>query len=373
MKNFLILTLAITIFSCGNEKVNEPIAVEMNVKTITLNDKQIKNAGIETGVPEEKELSSVLTVNGKIDVPPQNLVSISVPMGGYLKSSHLLPGMKVRKGEVIAIIEDAQYIQLQQDYLSALAKFNFIEKDQNRQKELNDAQANSNKVFQQSESEYKIQKITVNSLYQKLKLTGIDPERLDENSISRSIKIYAPITGYVSAVNANIGKYLNPSDVLFELVNPDDIHLALTVFEKDVDKISIGQKVIAYNNQHPENKYEGEIILIGQNLSHEGSVEVHCHFEKYDPSLIPGMFMNADINTKTSNSLVLPEAAVVTYEGKQYVFVSKSHNTYEMLEIKTGVSENGFIEMPTLLNSNKVIVLKGAYPLLMALKNSSEE
>ena len=72
-----------------------------------------------------KEISSILKLNGIVDVPPQNMVSISVPLGGYLRSTSLLPGMHVRKGDVIAVMEDQQYIQLQQDYLTAKAKIGF--------------------------------------------------------------------------------------------------------------------------------------------------------------------------------------------------------------------------------------------------------
>lgn len=90
----------------------------------------------------------MLKVTGKIDVPPQNMVSVSVALGGYLKWTNLLPGMRIKKGDLLAIMEDQQYIQLQEEYLTAKAKLNFAEKDYNRQKELNQIKANSDKIFQ---------------------------------------------------------------------------------------------------------------------------------------------------------------------------------------------------------------------------------
>jgi cobalt-zinc-cadmium efflux system membrane fusion protein len=136
------------------------------------------------------------------------MVSISVPLGGYLKSTKLLPGMKVKKGEVIANIEDQQYIQLQQDYLTAKSKLSYIEKEYQRQKELNQSKASSDKVFQETETTYQGQKILVKSLSEKLRLISINPDKLDENNLSRSINLYAPIDGFVSTVNVNIGKYV---------------------------------------------------------------------------------------------------------------------------------------------------------------------
>lgn len=376
MKNIiLIISLVALLSACSNSKQETAVEEKSSSgNTISLNEKQLASAGIETKAGEKKNVSSVLKVNGKIEVPPQNIVSISIPLGGYLKSTHLLPGTKIKKGEVIAVIEDPQYIQIQQDYLTSVARLGFLEKEYSRQKDLNQSKAASDKILQQTESEYKAQKIAVKSLYEKLKLIGVSPEGLDENSISRSINVYAPIDGYVSKVNVNIGKYVNPADVIFELINPTDIHLGLTVFEKDVNKLFIGQKLVAFTNNEPNKKHEGEIILISQDLSPERSVMVHCHFKDYDKTLLPGMYMNAEVQVLTNNAFVINEEAIINFENKNYVFTEVNKGAYEMQEVQIGFIENGFAEI---LNgetlNNQPIVVKGAYSLLMSLKNKAEE
>ncbi len=376
MKNYIIL-IAITLFvvSCNNKETKESVTESSPQENIVeMNDAQLKNAGIALGKAEKRDISSLLKVNGVIDVPPQNMVSISVPLGGYLKSTKLLPGMHISKGEVIAMIEDQQYIQIQQEYLTAKANAVFTESEYNRQKELNQSKATSDKIFQKSEAEYKSQQILVKSLYEKLKLIGINPEGLNEGSISRSVNIYSPIDGYVSTVNVNIGKYVSPTDVLFNIVNPTDIHLALTVFEKDVNKLFNEQKVIAYTNNDFDKKYTASIILIGQDLSQERSVIVHCHFDKYDKTLLPGMYMNGEIEIKSNNGFVIPENAVVTFEGKQFVFVEKTKFKFELTEVKTGNTENGLLEISSndVDFNSKNIVIEGAYDLLMKMKNTEE-
>lgn len=356
----------------NNETKESPSAKKENEKTVRMSPDQLKNAGVEIGRAEQKNMSSVLKVNGRIDVPPQNIVSISIPLGGYLKSTKLLPGMHVTKGEIIAVMEDQQYIQIQQDFLIAKARFSFAEGEYNRQRELNQNKATSDKLFQQVEADFKSQKILIKSLYEKLKLIGINPDNLDENSLSRSINVYSPISGYVSKVNVNIGKYANPSDVLFEIVNPADIHLALTVFEKDINNLFVGQKVVTYANANPEKRYKCTIILIGRDLSTDRSAVVHCHFEQYDKSLIPGMFMNAEVEIQTKNVLTLPADAVVSFENKHFVFVAMSANEFEMTEVITGTSENGLVEITKGLVANQEYAVKGAYSLLMKMKNTEE-
>lgn len=377
MNKYIIIAIAfIFLTSCGSKKTETAAEEVANESTVELTDAQLKNSEIKTGKIEQRSISSLLKVNGKIEVPPQNMISVSVAMGGYLKSTKLLAGMHISKGEVIATMEDQQYIQLQQDYLTAKAHFNSIEKEFTRQKELNQSKASSDKVFENAQTEYLSQKIMIKSLSEKLQLIGVNPDNLNENTISKSINIYSPIDGFVSEVNMNIGKYATPTDVLFELVNPSDIHLQLTVFEKDLDKISIGQKLIAYNNTDPNKKYNCEIILIGKDVSPERTVHVQCHFDNYDKSLIPGMYMNAQVEVATNHAYVISNEGIVRFEGKQYVYVETESKKYEMIEVTTANSENGFTQI-TFSDSNdvasKTFVTKGAYTLLMKMKNAEEE
>ena len=377
MKYSIVIAAFIILLAACRQKEN---AVEATVKaseefSASLTPAQYKNAGIETGKIEQREISSILKVNGKIDVPPQNMVSISVPLGGYLKTTQLLPGIHVSKGQVIAVMQDQQYIQLQQDYLTAKASISFVENEYNRQRDLNKSQASSDKVFQQAEADFKRQRILITSLAAKLQLAGINVNKISETNVNSSINIYSPINGFVSKVNVNIGKYVSPTDVLFELINPLDIHLNLKVFEKSLDKLYIGQKLITYTNNHPEKKYSCKVILIGKDLNMEGNTEVHCHFEVYDKSLVPGTYMNAEIEVKNKLAFALPSDAIVRFEGKQFVYKVKGTNQFEMVEVTVGESENGFTEIVLMPDSelpSADFVIKGAYSILMMMKNKAE-
>ena len=164
------ILLSLVIACSSKTKETEVDTATVIEKVLTLTPEQLKNVDLEVALPESRTLSATLKVNGKIDVPPQNLVSISMQMGGYLKNTELLPGMFVKKNTIIATMEDQQYIQLQQEYLTTLAQLNYAEKEYQRQKNLNQSQASSDKVFQQAEAEFKNLKITKNALAQKLRL-----------------------------------------------------------------------------------------------------------------------------------------------------------------------------------------------------------
>jgi cobalt-zinc-cadmium efflux system membrane fusion protein len=219
---------------------------------ISVNDAQFKTAGIEIGTLGQEEISAKIKLSGMVDVPPQNLASVSAPSGGYVKYTKFMPGMHVNKGETLAILEDPQIVQLQQDYLLAKSNLSYARKDYTRQSDLNKSKAASDKVMQQAQTEAQNQNIMMRGMAEKLRTMGINPENLNAGNIRRSIAVSSPVSGYISSVNVKIGQYVSPTDRLFEVVNTDDVHLALSVFEKDLNKISVGQRVFAYTNQNPE-------------------------------------------------------------------------------------------------------------------------
>ena len=379
MKNIIIIVAA-ALLSAGCGK-NTPQTVEqtetpVNEARVRLNVEQLKNAGIFTGRAEHRRMASTLKVNGVIDVPPQNMISVSFPLGGYLKSTQLLPGMPVRKGQSIAVLEDQQFIQLQQDYLMGKTRLQYLEAELQRQQELNAGKAGSDKALQQAQADFSGQKIQVKALGEKMLLIGLNPQTLNEDNLSRSVRVLSPIDGFVSAVNVNIGKYVNPTDVLFELVNPRDLHLNLTVFEKDMPALRTGQRVLAYTNDRPDQAHPAKVSLIGRNVNEMRAVEVHCHFDRHDSALLPGMFMNATIEIIDQNALAVPESAVVRWENRHFVFVQKAPDDFELTEVDTGAGSDGYIQILPKGDVNldsAIVVLENAYALLMKMKNTAEE
>lgn len=376
MKNIISIIILLLFTTCGTKETNTPKQeiIENELDIIDLTEAQSESIQIEFGTLESKNISSVIKLNGHIQVPPQNLISVGMPLGGFLSHSKLMPGMRVSKGERIATMEDQQYIHLQQEFLNTKLKLKYAESEFKRQKDLNQSKATSDKIFEQTQMEFEQLKVALNALIEKLKLIHVNPASLTENNISKSIAIISPINGYVSKVNMNIGTYVNPTDIIFELINPSDYHLVLKVFEKDMNKISIGQQIIAYNNFNPEKKYFGNILLINKDITSDGASSILCNFQTKDKSLMHGMYMNADLETSAKPAYIISEDAVVTFESKNYLFVKLGKNQYQRLEALIGAQENGMVEiMNHELFNKKNIVLKGAYTLLMKMENKLDE
>lgn len=375
MKSLYIFLLTLILISCGADEKVKPVEKTEDMNSVELSDEQIKQAGIVVDSIAFRAINAELKVNGLVDVPPQNIVSVSFPLGGYLKNTQLLPGMRVRRGEVIGIMEDPSLVQLQQDYLMAEARLQYLQQDLQRQKLLNENKVSADKVLQQAESDFKAQNVLVRGFSEKLKLIGIQPASLTAESISRSVPIRSPINGFVSKVNVNIGKYVNPSDVLFELINPDDMHAALTVFEKDIALVHPDQKVYVTFVDEPDREYECEVLLVTRNVDGDRSALVHCHFEKQPDRLLPGMFLNARIVVNNVRSLAVPSESLVRFENQNYLLAAEPDNHFTLLPVQTGVEDNGWTEIkPTEnISTSTRIITKNPYPVLAMMKSEGGE
>ncbi|WOC51201.1 hemolysin D [Bergeyella porcorum] len=374
MKSIIaILTLGL-LFSCSNKE--NTTTEEVYTKTeneITLTALQKKNAGVVVENVHQQDISNKIILSGQIDTPPSDVASVSSLSGGMVQTMRFLPGDYVSKGQTLAVIENPDLARLQQEYLQAKSNLAYAQKDYERQKYLNQYQAASDKVTQRAANEAQSQSASVQGIASQLRAYGINPNSVRTENITQTVRVVAPISGYISKVNASIGQYVTTAYVLYEIVNNKHIYLMLKAFEKDLTQLSVGQSVWAYTNQNPTKKYAATIKSIGKDMAMDRSVLVQCQLADASQELIVGTFMNADVEIASKKGTVVPDDAIVSWEGKQYIFEETQPNTYKMLLITIGNSENGFTE---LLNfepyTNNPIVTKGAYQLLMALKNVEE-
>jgi cobalt-zinc-cadmium efflux system membrane fusion protein len=375
MKKFFVLTLSVlSIFSCS--KKSEPETKAQKTATslhVALSEEQIKKMGIEVGQPVMRSVSGVIKANGMLDVPPQNLVSISAPLGGFVKRTEFLQGMRVAKGQTVVVLEHPDYIQLQEDYLMTKNHLEYLELEYKRQEELQNEKVSAAKDFQMAKSNYQSSKAKLLGLKAKLELINIHPSDIENGEIKSTISIASPISGFISQVNVNIGMYVSPSTMMFRIVDPEHLHAEAQVFEKDIPQLKIGQKVfLRLSNETTER--EATVYLIGKEITAERTVRVHCHLEKEDASLIPGLFFSARIETSQIQVSTVPSDGIVLFQNKSYVFVQMQPLQFEMVEIEKGVSEGGFTQVTlTEALKEKQIVLKGAYHLVSILRNSEEE
>ncbi len=379
---------------------------------VHLLQKQMDVMGIELGQFREVNLSTTVKANGQLELPPRNKASLSTLMGGRVKDVFVIEGDYIKKGQTLALLEHPDFIQMQQEYAESRSKLNFLEKDYQRKNQLFQDSISSAKNFQQTEAEYKAAMAKVNSLKAKLNLLNINISAVEKGQIFSDIPIKSPINGYVRLIEVNIGTFVEPQQEMFEIVDNEHIHIDLMIYEKDISKIKEGQNVIFSLATNPDTIYEGSIFSVGKAFENDiKAVTVHAKIENKSSYLLPGMYVDARIVTDQHKVVALPDEAIVSDAGLNYIFIQKKkgeeqHNNhshlpaetlvkagsekepdhnqekenhdneyiFKKIEVNTGASDIGFTEIVPAqqIPENATVVIKGAYYLLAEMKKGEE-
>jgi RND family efflux transporter MFP subunit len=378
---FILLPLSIACTSSDSKKdAGQTESIPEDI--VEMRFDQIKIAGVDTGSLQMRFIYNTLKVNGKVAVPPQNFVTVSAPLGGFVKNTNLLPGNSVVKGQILAIVENQEFINIEENYLETKNRLEYAEAEFKRHSMLYKEDVYSEQNLQQVTTDYKTLKVQLSALEQKLGLIGIDPSQLKEDNITRSVTLISPIDGFVRTVNVNTGKSISPTDVLFEIVNTDKLYLELTLFEKDASKVTQGEKVRFFINTESE-QHDAEVYQTGKSVDADKTYKVYALVQSGCRNVLPGMYVNAVIELSGNKVSALPSDAVVNFDDKDYIFTfvrnkeakGNQFTEYRMVEVHKGISEGGYTEIKLPegfdINGTKVVV-KGAYNLLSAKKNAGE-
>lgn len=398
-KYALLALLGLTLAGCGQEKtdtaapeaagattetaaggakaVGNEAAAEENATETTLSAAEQRAAGIRLGRVEDRVLSGTLKVNGTLDAPPENAVAVSALLGGIVERTTLLQGSRVQAGQVLATVRNPEFVQLQQDYLETSSQLEFARAEYERQQELYRQEVAPQKNFQRARAEYRAMQTQVAAQAARLRLAGLPVG----GKITTTAPVRAPRGGFLKTVNASAGQSVTSTDVLFEIVDPAHLDVVLTVFEKDVPQVRVGQTVrYTLANDSAGAEHRAKVYVIGRAVSEDRTVRVYAHLSREDASRLPGTYVRATIETNSATLPSLPDKALVQFGGKSYVFVAdgpagKNQEThYRMVPVTAGVSENGYTEvrLPQGTAAAQVVV-EGAYSLLAKLKNAEEE
>lgn len=369
-KSILILAGALML-ACGQSDEHPETNIEQHT---TFSDEQKALAGVQTGRLQRRVLSPVVSSTGEIEVPPQGMASVSVPLGGYLVRTTLVPGDYVRKGQRLAELSNPEYITLQQSWLETSGQLKFASQDYERQKTLQAHDATAGKRLQESESAYAVLKARLAGLREQLRMVGIDMRRLENGEIQSVVTLNAPVNGYITRVNHHPGQFIEPREVVFEIVNPDELHLHLNVFERDISGVDKGQKVRFKRAGGGDEYYEAVVSLVSPKRNEElRTFDVHAHIESGEKALKPGMYVEAEILLSNDTVPALPTEAIVNFENKAYVLL-ESEGSYQPQEVRTGTRMGGWVEIrdPEPIE-NRNVVVRGGSRLFAALRRASEE
>ena len=301
MKHTILCALAILTAcnSATNTKQEMPTSVtEDSVTVISPDSTAYSQPYDSTSIDGTTAATAInkVSFNGTLIVPPQNFASVTMLMGGIIRSVNLLPGNYVKKGTLLATLDNPDFISLQQTFLESQAQTEYLKSEYNRQLVLSKEEVASVKKMEQSKADYLSMKSKMAAAAAQLSLLGISTQSLSKNGIMPVLEIKAPVNGYIGKVKVNVGKYLNEGDILCEIINKQETLLRLTTYEKDLKDIRLGAKVWFRVNGMGTKTFEAKLISIGQEVDETSrSLEVFAKVISEDVNFRPGMYVTAQI------------------------------------------------------------------------------
>jgi cobalt-zinc-cadmium efflux system membrane fusion protein len=359
--------------ACGSPKVDPINKNKEDSQVVSCSADQRAAIGILIDSAVMKERSGTINVNGIIDVPPGNKSFISLPFGGYIKRMNVLEGKRISKGEVLFEVQHPDVLLLQQEYLELNGKLEYLEGEYTRQLKMETGNATSQKNIQAARSELNVARAKFKGIAARLKLAQVDMKSLNEGNISEVQQIRAPFSGAVTKITTGVGSFVSPNDKLLEIIDLTHAHAELTVFEKDIPSLKVGQFVDIHFMNSPKG-IAAEVYLIGGEIGPDRSVKVHCHFKSEQENVLPGSYFQAKIHTSARKTLTLPASAFITIGNDHFVFQENSRNQFKLIQVKVLGEENGEVafELKNGWVKKDFFVVKGAFELL-SLLNKSEE
>ncbi len=371
---------------------------------VVLNENQREALNLKLGTFQMRNLTTVVKSNGQLEVPPASSAEVTAVIGGNVKEIKVFHGDRVKKGQLLAVLEHPDFIVLQEEFAEVANRLEYLEQEFERQKELFENNVGAGRDYQKAKTEYSTAKAKYEGLKSRLQLINLSPAKIKEGIISNTVSILSPINGFINEVNIKVGSYVDAKDILLEITDNSAIHADFMVYEKDVHLIKEGQKVHFTVSNRPGEELTATIFAIGKEFkANSRAVHIHAKINEKVSGLIPGMYISGHLHTDEKYTRALPNDAIVTEGTKSYIFIldkqalekhteEEIHEGHEygddddddakekklafrMVEVMPGLKDDGYTEIQLInpLPENTQVVMNAAYYLLADMKKEETE
>jgi cobalt-zinc-cadmium efflux system membrane fusion protein len=386
---------------------------------IELTTKDVKNLQLKIAPAQEREMPEYLKTAGEIEENENFTTHVSSRLNGRVLSINKGIGEYVSKGDTLAVIENKDIAGLQSEILQTRSRIAILEQEAASERKLLAAnQAQQQKMIDFSRQAYNRQKKlfaediaprknveeadknlkTAILEKEKIRLEGeqeqqrirgeINTHRIElqkvanelqvynfsagqisqmiaSGKLNTSVSIFAPVNGLVSEKHISLGEMIDTEKEIFTIINPSAVWIFANVYEKDIDKIEIGQKAYFLTRSADKSRYNAVVNYIPPAVTHETrTAKVRLSLTTPATGLRKGMYADVFINTGSSDPVtVVPKEAVQRDENQTVVYLRKDEKTYQKTPVITGRSDEKYIEVKSGLKKGDTVATKGSFTL----------
>lgn len=378
-KRLLIIVAITAIAILGFSLLSDNTAVahghadeeHVDVDSIDVTLQQMKVADIRLGQVSRRPMNTFVAVNGQLKLRPQSVGDVTSLMGGVVKHIWVSDGQRVKRGQVVATVENTDIVALQREYYSISRQVQFARLDVERQQKLRKNGAGVERNLQQAEKELRVTQANLAGLARQLQQVGVNPNRVAQGRFSTTSPVHAPISGTVSGIKVSLGSFVDMQSPLMQVRDNDALECDVNVFEKDLHKVKLGQRVQLSVTNQPGQRLGGTVYGINSYFN-SGTKTVAVHVRLDDAagrSLVDGMYVSGQIIVGSNEAQTLPSTAIVKADGKSYIFALNGKRSggysFSRHEVTTGSTMGGNtqVELCEHIRKGQEIVTGNAYYL----------
>jgi len=330
----------------------------------------------------ERIFRSETVTEGKVAVDEDRSTPVFSPYAGRVMKLLVRPGDSVTQGQPLFVIEAADTVQAQNEFITAMSALNkarsaldLAQIQDRRAKDLFEGKAVPLKDYQQTQAtliqaqnDLRSSQTALEAARNKLRILGLTDEAIssfqEKGSINPNTTIFSPITGTVVQRKVGPGQYVNSgaSDPVFVIGDLSTVWLTAFVRESDASKVSVGQDIAINVLALPGRTLTGKINYVAASIDPATRrLLVRATLDNRDGLLKPEMFANVTLYSAGDHPAVgVPKQALI-YEGNQVrVWVAHEDKSIELRQIKTGLTNGDLVEVDGNLKPGEQIVTKGS-------------
>jgi len=372
LAHVLAHALALTLTACaGGDDAPPEAASTRDVPTLDGDVIRYSRAFAERNsltveAAEIREIQPLLDVTGTLELNELRIAAVGSRISGRVRQVHVVEGTRVEIGDPLATLDSAELGEAQAEIMAIRARARAADIDDARKRTLMSQGIASKRAAEMASSELSIAEAELMAARQRVKALGgaIDGKNLGLMSLT------SPIAGEVINVHVFRGQAVEPSHTAFTIGDYDQLWVRLAVFERDVTKISVEDKVEIRPISAPDKVITGEVAYVSRMLDPvTRSAEVRVVVPNEDGALRVGQGVTAGIQPSMArrSALAIPRRAVILVDGKTTVFVVQGDDAVVPRAVVTGERSPEYFEIRSGLAQGERVVVDGVFALKSAI------
>ncbi len=353
----------------GHEEEGEQVP-----ERVELSEEAYTALGLVLGTVERRSLASLIEVPAELMPVPDRQATVGPRVAGRVVQVKVNVGDRVKRGSPLLVLESAEVGEARADFVADQAKAEVALRAAERARGLLESRVTSERTVEEAEGELRQAQADLEAARTRLLSYGADPNSPHQEQPGQVV-LTSPIGGTVVERTVHVGQWVEPGDSVLGIIDLNELWLAGSVYEGDLQHVQEGQQVVVEIRALPGERFQGEVAYLADRLDTESrTAALRVVMPNIDRRLRPGMFATAQLaaaSTEDRQVVAVPASALQDIEGRPFVFVPDGENSFLVRWVQVGASEGEWAEIIDGVTPEERLVTRGSLLLKTQLLRST--